>query len=429
LRILILGLNYAPEPTGIAPYTASLAKGLVQHGHSVTVKTTHPHYPEWRIREGYGLWSQRETLSGVGVHRLRHFVPRNPSNFTRVISELSFGLRTIFGRWGRPDVVLLVSPALFASSLASFRLRFLAPRVPFVVWVQDLYGLGVTETGTGGGRAARVISEVESALLRSATGVAVIHDRFAAHISENLRVESERIRVVRNWTHLEDLDLPPRLKTREKYNWSPDETIALHAGNMGVKQGLENLVAAAKAADERGERVRFVLLGKGNQREVIRAAAAGIRNIQFIDPLPDLEYQATMAAADVLIVNEKPGVAEMAVPSKLTSYFSTGLPVVVATDEGSVTAGEIESSGGGLRVDAGDPEALLEAIRALAADELRASELGRRGRAFREEVLSEDAAVSAYANWLSGLVDKRRVQLVTRETKRRRPAKAQSLPR
>jgi glycosyltransferase involved in cell wall biosynthesis len=260
-------------------------------------------------------------------------------------------------------------------------------------------------------------------------GVAVIHDRFAAHISENLRVESERIRVVRNWTHLEDLDLPPRLKTREKYNWSPDETIALHAGNMGVKQGLENLVAAAKAADERGERVRFVLLGKGNQREVIRAAAAGIRNIQFIDPLPDLEYQATMAAADVLIVNEKPGVAEMAVPSKLTSYFSTGLPVVVATDEGSVTAGEIESSGGGLRVDAGDPEALLEAIRALAADELRASELGRRGRAFREEVLSEDAAVSAYANWLSGLVDKRRVQLVTRETKRRRPAKAQSLPR
>lgn len=415
MRILILGLNYAPEPTGIAPYTASLAKGLVQRGHSVVVKTTHPHYPEWRIREGYGRWSQRETIAGVRVERLRHYVPRKPTNLTRVISELTFGIRTVFGRWGRPDVVLLVSPALFSSSLASLRLRLMAPRVPFVVWVQDLYGLGVTETGTGGGRAAQGISGLESALLRSATGVAVIHDRFATHVAEKLRVGSEQVRVVRNWTHLEDLDLPPREQTREKYDWAPHETIALHAGNMGVKQGLENLVSAAKAAEERGEHVRFVLLGKGNQRELIRAAARGVRNIQFIDPLPDLEYQATMAAADVLIVNEKPGVAEMAVPSKLTSYFSTGLPIVVATDEGSVTAGEIESSGGGVRVNAGDPVALLEAVRALGADKVRAVALGQRGRAFREEVLSEDAAISTYASWLSDLVVQSRTKVAAFE--------------
>ncbi|MDN4641331.1 glycosyltransferase [Agreia sp. PsM10] len=404
LRILILGLNYAPEPTGIAPYTASLAKGLVQRGHSVIVKTTHPHYPEWRIREGYGRWSQRETIAGVRVQRLLHYVPRRQSNLARVASELSFGLRTVFSRWGRPDVVLLVSPALFSSSLASMRLRLLARRVPFAVWVQDLYGLGVTETGTGGGRAARVITGVESALLRSASGVAVIHDRFAAHVVDNLGVDSDRARVVRNWTHLEELDLPPREQTRQTYGWADDETIALHAGNMGVKQGLENLVAAARVADERGDNVRFVLLGKGNQRELIQASARGIRNIQFIDPLPDLEYQATMAAADVLIVNEKPGVAEMAVPSKLTSYFSTGLPIVVATDEGSVTAGEIESSGGGVRVDAGDPLALLDAARALGEDGERARELGARGTAFRQNVLSEDAAISAFAGWLSGLV-------------------------
>lgn len=415
LRILILGLNYAPEPTGIAPYTASLAKGLVQRGHRVIVKTTHPHYPEWRIREGYGRWSQRETIAGVRVQRLLHYVPRQPSNLMRVVSELSFGFRTVFSRWGRPDVVLLVSPALFSSALASIRLRLLTRHVPFAVWVQDLYGLGVTETGTGGGRAARIITGVESALLRSASGVAVIHDRFASHVVENLRVKSDRARVVRNWSHLEDLDLPPREEIRHKYGWADDETIALHAGNMGVKQGLENLVAAATVADERGDNVRFVLLGKGNQRDLIQASARGVRNIQFIDPLPDLEYQATMAAADVLIVNEKPGVAEMAVPSKLTSYFSTGLPVVVATDEGSVTAGEIESSGGGVRVDAGDALALLEAVRELGADGERARELGARGRAFRQDVLSEDAAISAFADWLSVLTGEGPTRVVPSE--------------
>ena len=53
----------------------------------------------------------------------------------------------------------------------------------------------------------------------------------------------------------------------------------------------------------------------------------------------------------MLLVNELPGVAHMAMPSKLTSYFQAGKPVLAATDEGGFTAKEIALSG------AGDPGA------------------------------------------------------------------------
>ena len=68
------------------------------------------------------------------------------------------------------------------------------------------------------------------------------------------------------------------------------------------------------------------------------------------------DFQVALSAADFLLVNELPGVKDMAVPSKLTSYFNAGVPVVAATDDGSVTAAEIATSGGGVRVDAACPQ-------------------------------------------------------------------------
>src|SRR5690606_38384852 len=120
---------YAPETTGIAPYTTSLAEGLAARGHRVTVVTAHPHYPEWRIRDGYGAWSAREEQGGASVHRVRHYVPRKPRGVRRLLSELTLGLRFLAAPWHQPDVVLLVSPALFASGAALLRARWSRRRV------------------------------------------------------------------------------------------------------------------------------------------------------------------------------------------------------------------------------------------------------------------------------------------------------------
>ncbi|MDQ0819795.1 hypothetical protein QFZ79_002085 [Arthrobacter sp. V4I6] len=63
-RITIIGLNYAPERSGNAPYTTNLAINLAAAGHSVSVITGFPHYPEWQRQPGYDGWQKNESLMG-----------------------------------------------------------------------------------------------------------------------------------------------------------------------------------------------------------------------------------------------------------------------------------------------------------------------------------------------------------------------------
>lgn len=367
-------------------------------GHSVEVITSHPHYPEWRVATGYGGWRVESVHNSVPLRRLAHYVPRNPSSVKRLLSELSFGLRAMTSRWSRPDLVLVVSPALFSSAMVMLRAKLRIRPLPVVFWVQDIYSLGVVETGAGGGGVARLMKAVESWVTRRAERTVVIHERFRNYFTSSLRADPSKVDVVRNWTHLPVAPKTDRAAVREAHGWRSDETVVLHAGNQGVKQGLENVVEAAREADRVGAPVRFVLLGDGNQRERLEATGSGIERLQFIDPLPGDEFQKALASADILLVNELPGLNEMAVPSKLTSYFSTGLPVIAATDEGSITHGEIESSLGGVRVDAGQPAALLTAAEELARDENRARDLGQNGLKYRTEVLTIQHALSRFTS-------------------------------
>lgn len=407
LRITILGLNYTPEPSGNAPYTTSLAEGLEAAGHAVHVITGFPHYPEWDVRPGYTGWTKSETIAGIDVTRLRHYVPQKPSTAARLHMELSFGLRLLFTRWFSPDVVLVVSPALLSCGLALLRLRLQKNRPAVGIWVQDLYSRGVVETGTGGKRLGALAATVESGILRLADGVAAIHDRFKSHIVESLGVSAERVQVIRNWTHLPVAPATGASEMRFKLGWAPTDVVVLHAGNMGKKQGLENVIEAARLAEERRSPVRFVLLGDGNQRGHLERMAQGLSRVNFVDSLPDSDFRLALSAADVLLINELPGVKDMAVPSKLTSYFNSGVPVIAATDEDSVTASEIMSSGGGLRVNAADPQALVEAAEDLTLDSCRSAQYVESALRFRNETLSQSAAIAKYDNFINILASSR----------------------
>ncbi len=404
-RSLVLGLNYPPEPTGISPYTGAMARGISARGDETRVLSAHPHYPQWSIADGYGQWTRRETDRGVQLTRLLHYVPRQPSGLRRALSEATFGARLASARWGRPDVIIAVSPALISTAIARARALITHRKTPFIVWVQDLYSLGLSETGQASGVIVKTMRIIEGWVLRKASRVVVIHERFAHRVHEDFGVPLKRVEVIRNWTHLPPSEPLDRVSARAHFQWSADETIVLHAGNMGVKQGLDNVVEAARLAAESQSPVRFVFLGDGSERTRLAEMASTIGQATFMGSLPDDEFVAALQAADVLLINEKAGVAEMAVPSKLTSYFSAGRPVIAATDAAGITAEEIRSARAGTVVPAGDPRALLNAVLALAADPEMAARFGANGRQFRDTVLDERAAIDAFDRLLSRLID------------------------
>src|SRR5690349_4910819 len=139
LSIRIYGINYAPEETGIAPYTTGLAQHLASSGHRVTVATGLPHYPAWRVPDDQ-RHSRNEQTGGVDIHRRRHYVPRRASAARRGLYELTFYGSGLLAR-GLPDADIAIgitpslSGALLAASWAKRHNR------PYGLIVQDLMGL------------------------------------------------------------------------------------------------------------------------------------------------------------------------------------------------------------------------------------------------------------------------------------------------
>jgi colanic acid biosynthesis glycosyl transferase WcaI len=397
-KVLILGLNYAPEHTGIAPYTAGIAQGL-SRDYDVQVVTAHPHYPAWEISDGYGSWRQEELQGSVAVLRLRHYVPSNPTGPTRIFSEISFAVRAHAARVQRPDVVLSVSPAL----LPVLSAHSLAKRwgIPLGVVVQDLYSRAMVEVVLLGGRSGGSATRLESHVLRGADGLVAIHDRFAKTMVDRLGVDPNLITVIPNWTHVQ-ASHGLRDSTRRRLGWE-GQTVVLHAGNMGAKQGLDHVIAAAALTDQSKGPLKIVLMGDGNQRGDLEQRAKGNRSIDIIDGVPDSEFPDVLAAADILLLHERPGVVEMCVPSKLTSYFAAGRPVLAATSARSAAAEEIRASGAGMVVEPGDPAALLNGVRSLASRP-GSNEMGSRGQAYARESLSEVNALDAYRAWVDRLL-------------------------
>lgn len=400
----IFGLNYPPEHTGIAPYAGTLATGLAAAGYNVTAHVAHPHYPEWRRYEGYGAWLDARHVDGVLVKRRLHYVPQPPRGIRRLLSELSFGVRIAAANWKRPDLVIAISPPLFATALAVLRLRLMLRRPRLVVWVQDIYSLGIAETQEGGAVVERITRWIERWSLRAADRIVVIHPRFREFLVDKLGVPPSKIVVVRNWTHLPPSQSVDRTAARARLRWPADATLAVHTGNMGVKQGLENVVDAARVADEREVPVHFILVGDGGERRNLEEYGRGIERLSFVDPLSEEDYRLALGASDVLIINEKSGVSGMALPSKLTTYFDAGRPVVAATDPGGITASEVMEAGAGLVVPAGEPEALLDALLSLRSDPDLAARFAEQGRRHREAVLGEQTAMKQWCSLVSATI-------------------------
>jgi len=394
LRVLLIGINYRPELTGIGPYTAGLAEHLAARGNEVTVITGLPSYPGWRLRHGTPRrLLATEHLDGVTVVRAAHYIPGSQTAGKRALYEGTFGLTGLLAslRLPRPDAILGIVPSLSGGILA--RLTGERLHVPYGLLFQDLMGPAARQSGIdGGGAVGRVTSAVEGWVAAGARTVAVVSDGFAPYLA-SLGVRPERIHLVPNWVRLAQPSLD-QSTVRRRFGWSEDRQVVLHAGNMGSKQGLDQVVEAARLAADRGEPVRFVLVGGGNQASRLRAAAEGVPTLDLLPVQPDGVYAALLAAADVLLLSERMTQECMSLPSKLTSYFAAGRPIVAAVPDCGPSAREMERSGAGLTVSADEPEAILAALARLRAEPALASAFGAAGPAFAEANLSAAACLA-----------------------------------
>ena len=393
MRILLHSPYYAPELISIGKFNAEMMQWLAQRGHDVRVVTAAPHYPAWRASDGYSAARySRETVQGVDVWRCPAWIPARPGGAARVLYMLSHALSSLpvllwQARW-RPQIVIAVEPPLL-----SFLPSFVAARLCGAAsWlhVQDLevdaaFDLGILR----GARARRWALGLEAALLGCADRVSTVSSAMCARLRDK-GVPPERLLFFPNWVDELPVD-PPGVDFRQSLGIPSGHRIAMYAGNMAGKQGLETIIEAARLLQHRSD-IWFVLVGDGPARLTLQRLAGDLAQVRFL-PLQPLSHLGVMLrAADVHLLPQRAAAADLVMPSKLGGMFASARATVAGAQPHTEVAATLQDKG--VIVPAEDAPAFAVAIAALCDDPQRAAQLGanaqtwaRRERA-RETVLA-----------------------------------------
>jgi colanic acid biosynthesis glycosyl transferase WcaI len=357
MYIQLWSYNYDPEPTGIAPLSAAIARSLAARGHRVEIVAAHPHYPEAKWGRRYRPY--REIRDGLRVLRLQLWIGRATA-LERIRQEASFALS--LGLAGpllpRPDVLVAVSPSFPAVSVAMAQSRL--RRVPWVLWLQDILPDGATATGIlKEGALTRFARRFERAAYRSASHIVVISDSFV----ENLRgkdVPQEKLTRIYNPATRAPLPKP-------RPEDAGDGATALTMGNIGCSQNLVQVTREFEASEELAQLgARFVMAGDGVAADDVRGAIRTDR-VRITGFLDERELDRELAAATVGVVSQRYEGIDFNVPSKLMNFMACGIPVVGAVRPDSEVARILRASGGGWICESGEPgefaRVLAEALR------------------------------------------------------------------
>lgn len=405
MHVAIVGINYAPDPTGIPIYTTGLAEYLAGQGHTVSVYTGFPYYPRWaKAPEDQGRLFRRESRNGVDVRRHYLYVPARPSAIKRMLHEFSFvcsaTLGYLFGP--RADLTVVVSPPLFIGIPIALIAKLKRSRTIF--HVQDLQPDAALDLGMlKPGPLTNLFFLLERMTYRLVDRVSTISYGMLEKIASK-GVPRQKLILFRNWAH-DDLVTPMGTDTWYRQEWNlGSKFVVLYSGNMGVKQGLDSLLEAA--ADLRQMRdIVFVVVGDGGEKPALmqRASEMGLHNIQF-QPLQPMErLSELLATADVAVVPQKRGVKDIVLPSKLGNLLASGRPVIAGADADTEFGRIVLESGCGVLVEPGNAGQIAMAITNLSLERNECLRMGEEGRRYMEQNLGSGPILDGFARWTTSL--------------------------
>lgn len=415
MKILIYGINYAPEMTGIGKYTGEMAAWLASRGHEVRVVTAPPYYPEWRVAQPYTANRYAsEARDGVRISRAPLWVPSKPRGKGRLVHLASFALSSLplmmrHAFW-RPDVVFCVAPSLLNAPIGWLAARLCGAHA----WlhIQDFevdaaFKLDILR----GSWLKRTALAVERALLTRFDSVSTISGKMLERAADKGVRAAQLVRFP-NWASTDavyPLERTSRLK--ETLGIAPDAVVVLYSGNMGMKQGLDVLTDATLSLKDQPD-LAFVFCGSGPARAAIEAACGKLPNCRVIDLRPVEELNELLNLADIHVLPQRADAADLVMPSKLTGMFASGRAVIAMASPGTELHDAVAPRG--LVVPPGDAGSLAQAIRALADDPARRAEYGRAGRAFAVASLSRDAVLEDFETRLRAVRPARKDPAIAR---------------
>lgn len=370
-RVLIYAMNYAPELTGCGRYTGEMGEELARRGAIVTVVTTPPHYPGWRVQSGYVNRYVVEERAGIRVIRCPAYLHDRMSGIHRMIAPIAFAISSLpVIVWQlvvrRQDMLICIEPTLFGVPAAITAAQLHG--TPALLHVQDLEVDAAFEVGHLRPPAwlRRLAHAVERWVMRRFDVVVTISEGMRTRLARK-GLNLDRVALIRNWVDLDrirPLDAPNGY--RIELDVPQDRFVVLYSGNLGPKQGLDTLCRAAMLLVDQAT-ILFVIVGDGPERERLQRDYGHLPNLVFRPLQPEAKLGAFLNIADVHVIPQLAGATDFALPSKLAGILASGRPLIAMAGPEQEIARFIGDSA--IVIPAEDDASLVGAIRAVQAGE------------------------------------------------------------
>jgi len=402
VHILLIHQAFAAldEPGGTRHH--ELARYLVGRGHKVTIIASPVSYLTGSPSAfGGGVGGE----GGIRIVRAYTYRALHKSFVHRIFSFFSFMASSFFAGLGVKNVDLVwgTSPPIFQGVTAWLLARL--KHVPFLFEVRDLWptfaiAVGVLKNPT----LIKMSLWLERFLYRHADQVVVNSPGYVAHVSGR---GAQRVELVPNGADPQMFDPADRGTGFRSANRLGGKFVVLYAGAHGMSNDLGVALEAAKILQDvlvRSE-VMVIFLGDGKEKPALQKQAAemGLSNVLFLPPIPKAEMATALAGADACLAILKPiEEYKTTYPNKVFDYMAAGRPVVLAID--GVIRQVVESAHCGVFSQPGDPAALAQAIRQLAADRAASRQMGLAGHAYLEQHFSRSAVAEKLAGIMEALL-------------------------
>lgn len=367
-RILILGINYSPELTGIGKYTGEMVDWLSDNGYQCTVITSFPYYPNWKVQQPYsGNFYKKEIYKDgrVEVYRCPFYVPAKPSGLKRMLHEASFFSSAFFQMLPllfkkRHDYIFCIAPPFHLGFIALFYRFFKGGKINY--HIQDLQIEAARDLKVVKAKFVfSILFGLEKFILKRVNTISSIS------VGMRKKIADKTSREILNFPNWVDTDkfYPLSDKAVIKTNWGfkPTDKIVLYSGSIGEKQGLEALIDIAIQCKSQID-IKFIICGNGPYKQNLEDMAINrsATNLSFMPLQSNEKFNEFLNLADVHLVLQKSEASDLVMPSKLTTILSTGGLVIATANEGTSLYNEIIDNQMGIVIAPEDNSKLKEAI-------------------------------------------------------------------
>jgi colanic acid biosynthesis glycosyl transferase WcaI len=347
-RILLIGYNFHPEPTGIGKYNGEMMQWLTRNGYDCSVLTAYPYYPYWEVQPPYvqdRLWYKKETLAvtpnlNLDIYRVPIYVPKSPTGLKRILLDVSFSitaflklLQLFSGK--KFNCVIVVAPSFQFGILGVLCKKIWKSK--FIYHIQDLQIEAARDLKMIKSRKIiDIFFKIENYIFSQANVITSISEGMIDRISQKAQKE---VILFPNWADVQLIyPLSNKNALKRKFGFNDTDKIALYSGAIGEKQGIEAILYAAQEFIEEPD-VKFLICGSGPYEKTLRSLAnkLNLQNVVFLPLQPLEKFNALLNIADIHLVIQKSNASDLVMPSKLTNILSVGgLALITANPESSL---------------------------------------------------------------------------------------------